>query len=155
MQAKKQGSKFTHGRPIDLSPYRNKIPEKEYPDESINIKYQSNLNIANKGRTVTHAQGIRNHYITLTTTPSRFYTNDLLDVLSSLSHQSMEPTKIYLCICDTYVRKFKVPKDSMTTNQRIAQIKNKFPLVEVIRTKDYEPATKLLGLLEYNISQQI
>ncbi|VBB18963.1 putative mannosyltransferase [Yasminevirus sp. GU-2018] len=101
------------------------------------------------------------YYISLTTTPSRFFkktvshegvvvTDEFADVLSSLSNQTFKPDKIFVSLCYTYSRKFAVIRDDSERTTRIRELKDKFPLVEILDATDYGPATKLLGLLEYD-----
>lgn len=91
-------------------------------------------------------------YISLTTTPARFFDPEFMTVLDNLSRQSVKPTKIFVSYCRTYRRTFE-SHDKQSIKQRIKYIKSKHPLVRVIRTKDYGPATKILGLLEHNKSE--
>lgn len=79
-------------------------------------------------------------YISLTTTPSRIH--DIENVLESLNNQVIRADKIYLSVCNKYKRKF--------TELGEKDIEIELNNVEIIKTTDYGPATKLLGILEHN-----
>lgn len=121
-------------------------------------KFKTNVGFYNntKGYTKnnTESDNIK-FYISLTTTPSRFYSNTgnedaFMNVLRSLSNQTVVPDKIFVSICTKYSRRFTAFNEDIDKKTRIEQIKRELPLVEIIDVNDYGPATKLLGLLEYN-----
>jgi hypothetical protein len=89
-------------------------------------------------------------YISLTTHPGRFYSDDFINVLKCLCKQTVSPDKIFVSVCFRYVRKFNSIKSDTEISKRIDFIHERFPLVKIIRVNDRGPATKLLGLLEYN-----
>jgi len=121
---------------------------------SSNLIYESNINILNnpiKPMIKPKDQGAYfKSYVSLTSVPTRLLSDHLFDVLDSLTTQSVPASKIFLSVCTSYKRKFNKQYDAVTINQRIVKITESYPSVQVIRTKDYGPATKILGLLEYN-----
>lgn len=128
---------------------------------STNIRYKNNIDFVNGNPdqslelTEKQSRSIK-CYVSLTTNPSRFYTDDFIEVLKCLSNQTILPDKIYLSICSKYVRKFTDFKTDTEQIARIEYIKQRFPLVEVIEgSTDRGPATKLLGLLEFNKTANI
>lgn len=122
------------------------------------IKFKSNIDFINNAPTNT-SRSINNTtircYLSLTTTPARFYSTDFIDVLKCLSNQTMMAEKIYVSLCSKYIRKFTIFKTDDEMKNRIEFIKQRFPLVEIITVTDRGPATKLLGLLEYNSTTNI
>lgn len=118
---------------------------------NVNIKYQNNHYFMNKYNNINMQELNQNNvFITLTTTPSRLYSDDIINVLNSLILQTIRPKKIFLIICDNYIRNFSITQSKIIETTRINYIKDNMPLIEIIKTKDYGPATKLLGLLEHN-----
>lgn len=124
-----------------------------------NIRFKNNITFFND----TSIQSIKNItqdnkakcYISLTTTPSRFYpstpdNDEFMDVLRCLSKQTIQADKIYVSLCSKYARKFSTFYNDRQKVTRIAQIQNIFPNVEIIDSIDYGPATKILGLIDYN-----
>lgn len=91
-----------------------------------------------------------NYYITLSTTPDRFFDPEICNVLYNLSNQTIKPKKIIVSYCKKYKRTEFIVKSEQEIINRINFLKEKFTLLCVIRTNDYGPATKLLGFLEYN-----
>ena len=89
-------------------------------------------------------------YVSLTTTPSRFYKDEFLEVLFQLANQTVKPTKIFVSICTKYSRRFTNFNTDNNKIDRIKHIQQSIPLVEIIDVHDYGPATKLLGLIEHN-----
>lgn len=119
---------------------------------STNIRYRNNIDFTNgnQNQQIGTNRGF-SCYISLTTNPSRFYTDDFIEVLKCLSNQTVLADKIYLSICAKYVRKFSDFKTDAEQIARIEYIKQRFPLVQIIEgSTDRGPATKLLGLLEFN-----
>jgi hypothetical protein len=120
-----------------------------------NIKYRNNIEYVNNNanqqpESLDRFRSIR-CYISLTTNPSRFYTDDFIEVLKCLSNQTVLPDKIYVSVCSKYVRKFTNFRTDSEHAEYIEYIKDRFPLVEIIEgVVDHGPATKLLGLLEFN-----
>jgi hypothetical protein len=119
-----------------------------------NIKFVDNnkLHDLTNTETVFDTNGTtdRKFYISLTTTPTRFYNEAMIGVLENLNNQSVSPTKIFLSFCNKYQRKFQLVRSNEYEKERIEMIRKKIPNVEIIGTNDYGSATKLLGLLEHN-----
>lgn len=120
-----------------------------------NIRYRNNVDFLNQNYDQTTIQQNKFReircYVSLTTNPSRFYSDDFIEVLKCLSNQTIAPDKIYLSLCAKYVRNFPDFKTNTEQIARIEYIKQRFPLVEIIEgATDRGPATKLLGLIEYN-----
>jgi mannosyltransferase OCH1-like enzyme len=128
---------------------------------STNIRYRHNIDFVNgnpnqQTRLIDKKFDSIKCYISLTTHSSRFYTDDFIEVLKCLSNQTILPDKIYLSICSKYIRKFTDFKSKPDHIARIEYIKQRFPLIEVIEeSTDRGPATKLLGLLEFNKTANI
>jgi hypothetical protein len=112
------------------------------------MRFADNIanNLANNANMLYAGQSVR-CYVSLTTIPSRLSNDSIFDTLQRLVDQTVQPTGIYLSICDTYQRNNAKAEH---IESRIAQIAKRFPTIQYIRTKDYGPATKLLGLLGYN-----
>lgn len=87
-----------------------------------------------------------NIYITLTTIPPRFLSDEFEVILNELVDQTINPAKIFISLPHQYKRSFNYDKNKF--EDKIKQITDKYNLVEILRTNDYGPATKLLGLLE-------
>ncbi len=76
--------------------------------------------------------------VSLTTTPYRIYT--IKPVLDSIFRQSIKPTRVYVNVPYVFKRENKeyvIPKWLQS-----------YPNIIINRTKDYGPATKLIGTLE-------
>jgi hypothetical protein len=89
-------------------------------------------------------------FITLTTVPSRFYEDEFVEVLKSLTYQTIKADKIFVSFCRNYPQSLVKLKPDGDRDKRIAQLKSMFPNVEVLQPSDYGPGTKILGLLEHN-----
>ncbi len=136
-------------RPVPKSLNRPMILNRNIDQPPINIKYQTNNKYSSSHHEYENDSQFK-CYVSLTTTPARFNSSDIINVLESLFNQSIPATKIFLIVCNSYFRKFAQKESDVITDKRISYILNKFQNIEIIRTKDYGPATKLLGLLEYN-----
>jgi hypothetical protein len=91
-------------------------------------------------------------YISLTTVPGRFYEDEFIEVLKSLTYQTVKADRIFLSLCQNYplnLIKLK-PSNSGDRLTRMKQIKSMFNNIQIIEPRDYGPATKILGLLEHN-----
>lgn len=97
----------------------------------------------------------RNVYITLTTIPPRFLSNEFDKVLRLCYDQLIPATKIYLSIPVSYKRVFTPIYSENDIVNKIAVLKNNYPNLEIIRCNDYGPATKLLGLIEHHANLSI
>jgi len=122
-----------------------------------NIRYKNNITFHNNNpirRSIDPSPDRSKTYISLTTTPARFYTDttndEFINVLTTLSSQTVPADKIFVSLCSEYKRRFTAPEYDNRRLDRISRIKSRFSNVEIIETIDYGPATKLLGLLEYD-----
>lgn len=87
-----------------------------------------------------------NIYVSLTTIPSRFLSNEFEQTISNLMNQLILPKKIFISIPTTYRRNFVY--DPTHIEKKIRYLTEKYDLIEILRPNDYGPATKLVGLLE-------
>ena len=85
-------------------------------------------------------------YISLTTIPPRFLSDEFELLLINLINQSIKPTKIFVSLPIKYMRNFLYDRNKV--EEKIKYITKKYNLIEFLRPKDYGPATKLLGLIE-------
>jgi hypothetical protein len=133
-----------------------------------NIKYQDNLNFYDDGvdesvkvaasftRPVSGFTQSIKCYVSMTTTPDRFYAkiingvDPFIDTLNSLLTQTKMPDKIIISLCNTYKRQFEEVVTPQQKHNRINDIKSISPRIEIIETDDLGPATKILGLMAYN-----
>jgi len=113
------------------------------------IRYISNHDIYDNINYDIKSNGIH-VYISLTTIPTRFCSKEFDELIGRLSNQSVKPDKIFVSLCKSYNRKFTNNRDINNETKQIDYLKMKYPLLEIISPNDYGPATKLLGLIEYN-----
>lgn len=139
--------------------------DQDQDQDQCNIRYMNNLDFCLNGGTnetytdtdiaperLTKSSDKIRCYISLTTVPGRFYEDEFIEVLKSLTYQTIKADRIFLSLCQNYpVNLIKLkPSQSSNRNTRINQIKSMFNNVQIIEPLDYGPATKILGLLEHN-----
>ncbi len=96
-------------------------------------------NLSHKGRNV---------YICLTTIPPRFLSDDFDVTLAKLFDQLIPATKVFVSIPNVYKREFQYAEEDI--QNKINTLHNRHNTLEIIRTNDYGPGTKLLGVHEYH-----
>jgi GR25 family glycosyltransferase involved in LPS biosynthesis len=90
-----------------------------------------------------------NIFISLTTIPPRFITQEFIKVVQSLVEQTLKPKNIIINLCSKYDRNFNVSENLITFQKDL--IKKLFGTIIIFNTSsDYGPATKLLGLYDFN-----
>jgi hypothetical protein len=136
---------------------------------NIKIKYNDNISIKNtkihmncvtfdntNNNVVESNTPIQKTYISLTTIPSRLKSKDIYDVLDSLTiNQDVKADKIFLSVCRKYLRNFKNNLNGDDLDVILNDIEDRYKNVKTIIVNDNGPSTKLLGLLEYNKSENI
>lgn len=93
-------------------------------------------------------------FISMTTTPSRFFEDEFIEVLKSLTYQTTKADMIFVSFCQKYKTDFSEVVTSTEREKRIRYITKEFPTVVVLEPTDCGPATKLTGLLEINEKKQ-
>jgi len=89
-----------------------------------------------------------NIFISLTTIPPRFITQEFIKVVQSLVEQTLKPKNIIINLCSKYDRNFDV-EDKIITVQK-EQISTLFGNIVIFNECfDYGPATKLIGLYDF------
>lgn len=92
-------------------------------------------------------------HMSLTTIPPRFLSDALIQFLKYIDDQIVKPDQIFISIPFQYLRQFNYHETDIV--KQIDKINSMYPNVTILRTHDYGPGTKLLGLLEYDSSQHI
>ena len=98
--------------------------------------------------------GVANHaYISLTTIPPRADSDEFFHVLDALVGQKTKARKIFLALPLRYQREFDL--DWASARRRcVERIAARYgDAIVALDCRDYGPATKILGLLEWNASQ--
>ncbi len=89
----------------------------------------------------------RSVYISLTTIPTRFISDEFTKVINNLCQPGVD--LIIIALAKTYKRTFEY--DENIYKEKINNFEDDFKgKVKIIQTDDYGPGTKLLGLLEFN-----
>ena len=116
-----------------------------------NIKHLDEQNITNNiilSQTLDIFKYIKddekNIYISLSTIPPRFVSNEYIIMLDSLFNQIVKPKEIIINICKIYRRNFNI--EIKHIEQKMIEYKNKYNNIYFNYTEDYGPITKVLGL---------
>ena len=86
-------------------------------------------------------------YVSMSTIPLRFLTDDFYTVFDTILNQTVQPTKIIINICHEYRRHFSYDRDKFY--EKVKFLEKKYGDKNIIFnfTKDYGPITKFMGLM--------